>query len=762
MYWISDKNAHELTPLKKTFDIEGENITFETGKLGLLINGAVTISDENDNLLFVTTWVKTDWLNESVDFFPLTVEFQEKFYATWKIAGSRFRKREGRPSDEATLMARIIDRPIRPMFPKGIINEVQIIATVLSATWKKDLGFWGITWASLGLMIAWVSDFEWPVSGCKLALMEGWKYIFNPSNEDEENARLVLLTAWTKDAITMVEAWAKEVSDEEMVLALEKSHNIIKKICELQEEYIAEYKAEFGIEELEMTYNKPDESIYEEVREFLTEEKLEVLYNKGKKEFQLNLDMLDIETREYLIEKWYNIWDKNEGEDVIDEGSIWAFVYKRVKEVMRKNILEHEKRLDWRALDEVRTVFGETGLLPRTHGSALFQRGLTQALSITTLGGPDDVELVDGMMPEEERRYIHHYNFPPYSVWEVRRLRGVWRREIGHGALAERALEPVLPTEAEFPYTIRVVSEIMTCNGSSSMASICGSTMSLMNAWVPIKAPVWWVAMWMIYDEETWKYKILSDIQAQEDFLWDMDFKVWRTKKGITAMQLDVKIKWLKMEVFKEAFAQSVWAVDYILEKMLEAQPTVSENLSPYAPLILNLQVPVDKISAVIWRWWENVQRMEKELEVKISIEDDGNTTITASSQENWEEVIRQIKEILWEPKVWYKWTWKVAKIIDGVWAIIDFRGKSGMIHISKLSPKRVMKVEDIVKEGDNVEFEIIQVDEAKWRIWLQRIPTEAEIKEHKEFLAKKEAERKAVSEVKVEVKKKEEEKKSD
>lgn len=758
MYWISDANAHEITPLKKTYDIEGENITFESGKLGLLINWAVTISDENDNVLFVTTWVKTEWLNEQADFFPLVVEFQEKYYATWKIAWSRFRKREWRANDEATLMARIIDRPIRPMFPKWIINEVQIIATVLSATWEKELGFWWITWASLGLMIAW-TPFEWPVAGCKLSLTKEGKYIFNPTTKQEEEARLNLLTAWTKDAITMVEAGAQEVSDEEMLMALEKSHEIIKKICKFQEDFVEEYKKEFSIEKIEMTFNKPDETLYEEVRWFLTEEKLEVLYNKWKKEFQLNLDMLDIETKEFLISKWHNLWDKtDEEENIIAESSIWALVYKRVKEVMRKNVLEKEKRLDGRALDEVRPVFAETWLLARTHGSALFQRWLTQAVSITTLGWPDDTQVLDWMMPESEKRYMHHYNFPPYSVWEVRMLRWVGRREIWHGALAERALIPVLPSLEEFPYTIRVVSEIMTCNGSSSMASICGSTMSLMNAWVPIKAPVWGVAMWMIYDEETWKYKILSDIQAQEDFLWDMDFKVWRTKKWITTMQLDVKIKWLKMQVFRDAFAQSSWAVDYILEKMLEAQAEVSKNLSPYAPLILNIQVPVDKIAAVIGRGWENVQRMEKELEVKISIEEDWNTTITASSQENWEKVISQIKEILWEPKVWYKWVWKVEKIIEWVWAIVAFRGKSGMIHISKLALKRVANVQDIVKVWDEVEFEILQVDMAKWRIWLARIPTEAEKKEYKEYLEKKEKEHKEyLAKKEAETKKKEE-----
>ena len=739
MIWISDKNAPLLEPLKKTYEIEWQKITFESWKIWLLIDWAVTISDENDNILFVTAWFKQDWLNEKADFFPLVVDFQEKYYATWKIWGNKFQKREWRPTDDATLSARLIDRPIRPMFPKGIVNDTQVIVTVLSASWERELGFWWIVWASLTLMMAW-TPFEWPVWACRLALMADWKYIFNPSVEEEKSSILNLLTAGTSDAITMVEAAAKEASDKQMLDALAKSHEIIKKIIEAEKDYLALYKDKYWIPEPKVVYNLPNADIYSEIKEFLTEEKLEVLYDKGKKEFQKELDNLTDLTKEYLLWVWYNFEDENQ-EKYLDENSIWEFVYKRVKEVMRKNILQNERRLDWRKLDEVRTVSWEVSLLPRTHGSALFRRGLTQALSVTTLWGPDDTQVLDGMMPETEKIYMHHYNFPPYSVWEVRMLRWVWRREIWHWALAEKALVAVLPSLEEFPYTIRVVSEIMTCNGSSSMASICGSTMSLMNAWVPIKAPVAWVAMWMIYDEETWNYKILSDIQAQEDFLWDMDFKVWRTKNWITAMQLDVKIKWLKLEVFENTFAQSKWAIDYILEEMLKVQPKVAENLSPYAPLILKISIPVDKISAVIWRGWENVQKMEKDYSVNISIADDWLTTITASSQENWDIVIAKIKEIIWEPEVWYKWTWIVSKIIDWVWAIVDFKWKSWMIHISKLSYKRIAKVEDLLKVGDSVDFEILEIDNAKWKIWLKRVLSEAEKKELEELKKQKEAE---------------------
>lgn len=730
MIGLSDKNATKITPLKKSYSIEGKNYTFETGKLGLLTNGAVMMSDDFENVMFTTAWFKTEWLNTQADFFPLVVDYVEKFYATWLIGWNRFQRREGRPSDNATLTARLIDRPIRPMFPKGIINDTQLLVNVLSATGEKELGTWWITSSSLALMMTW-APFEWPVSWVKVITTKDGKFIYDPSTEEEDNARLSLVVAGTLDAITMVEAGWHEVSDEEMMSGLEYAHKIIIDLCNAQIDYIEDYKKQFGIPEIEATYNNPNVSSYEVVKEFLTEEKLECLYEKGKKEFQKELDNLDTETKEFFKEKGLlvdasdssikNVCSLEEWQSCVDEGSIWALVYKRVKEVMRKNVLVNSKRLDGRKLDEVREVIWETGLLPRTHGSALFQRGMTQALSIVTLWGPDDALTLEWMMPESSKRYFHQYNFPPYSVGEVRMMRWVGRREIGHWALAERALVPVLPDLKDFPYTMRVVSEITTCNGSSSMASVCGSTMSLMHAGVPIKAPVAWVAMWMIYDDNTGDYKILSDIQAQEDFLWDMDFKLARTWNGITAMQLDVKIKWLKMQVFRDAFSQWKEATDYILSKMLEVQPSVNTELSKYAPLIMTMEIPVDKIRAIIGKWWENVQRLEAEYDVRISIADDGITTITARNQEWWQKAISEIKEMLWIPDVWYKWVWKIVKIIDGTWAIVEFRWQTGMIHISKLAATRVVKVEDVVNLWDMVEFEIIQVDTAKWKIGLKK-----------------------------------------
>lgn len=712
MIGLSDRNAVDIVPLKKTYCVWGKNITFETGKMGLLANGSVTLSDDVWNVLFITAGIKESWVNEKADFFPLVVDYQEKFYATWKIGWNRFMKREWRPSEASVLTSRLIDRPIRPMFPKWFINDVQIIATALSSDWEGDLGFLGITWASLALLMS-GAPFEWPVSGVKMIQTQDGKYIFDPDFEEEKTAKLTLLVAGTLDAITMVESQWNEVSQWEMMDGLKFAFGVIQDFCSAQTDFIQEYKKVFDIPEVKTYFNLPDENLFEHISHYLTEDKLEFLYGTGKKDFQAWLDTLEVETKTYLIEQ--NIISSDE------EVGVQEHIYKKVKEIMRKNVLQKEKRLDLRKLDEVRQVKCETGILPRVHGSGLFQRGMTQVLSVTTLGWPDDIQIIDDMYEETTRRYIHHYNFPPFSVGEVRMLRGVGRREIWHGKLAEKALEPVLPNETSFPYMIRVVSETMTCNGSSSMASVCGSTLSLMQAWVPISAPVAWVAMGMIYDETTKNYKILSDIQAQEDFLWDMDFKVAMTPNWITAMQLDVKIKWLSFEVFDQAFSQAKISIDYILWEMLKIQPTVAPILSPYAPLIMNIFVPVEKIREVIGKWWENVQRMEKQYSVSISIADDGNTTITAKDQMWWQQTIEEISAMIWEPEVGYNWSGKVVKIIDWTGAIVEFRGKSGMIHISKLAPTRVLKVDDVVKVWDRVEFEVIEVNKEKWRIGLKR-----------------------------------------
>ncbi len=723
MIWLSDKTATELKSLKKTYEIEWQNITFEAGKIGLLANWAVTISNENWNVLFTTCGIKEEWVNKMASYFPLSVEYQEKYYATWKIGWNRFHKREWRPSEVAIINSRIIDRPIRPMFPKWLINEIQIIAATLSSSNESDFSFHWITWASLTLLMT-TAPFEWPVSWVRVVLTSDDKLIFDPNFIEEEDSKLTLIVAGTVDAITMVESQSKEVSDDDMMKSLEFAHGIIKTICKAQLDFIADYEKNYWICKVKEFYNKPDETLYSNIQKFLTKEKLDALYETWKHEFQETLNKFDEEVKDFLInEKLYAFEAGSDMLKVKEEMTfVWDLVYKRVKEVMRLNVLQNEKRLDGRKLNEVRKIIWDVGLLPRTHWSALFQRGMTQALSVTTLGWPDDIQIIDGMYEEDTKRYIHHYNFPPYAVWEVRMMRWTGRREIGHGRLAEKAIEVVLPNDLDFPYMMRVVSETMTCNWSSSMASICWSSMSLMNAWVPLKTHVAWVAMGMIYDEETWKYKILSDIQAQEDFLGDMDFKVARTKDGITAMQLDVKVKWLSMQVFKEAFSQSTEATSYILKEMNSIISEPNKELSPHAPRILSIVIPVDKIREIIWKWWENIQKAEATFAVKIHIEDDWKTFVTWKDSIWAEKALAWVKNIIWEPTVWEIHTWEIINIITWTWAIVEFRGKTGMIHISKLAPTRVATVEEIVKVWEKIEIEVLTVDKEKWRIGLKLV----------------------------------------
>lgn len=707
-----DKTAQSIEVLKKDYIIWGKNISFETGKLALLANGSVTITDENGNMLLVTAWVKETWVNENPPFFPFVVDFQEKFYATWKIGWNKFQKREGRPSDSAILTARLIDRPIRPMFDDGYVNDTQIIVTVLSSDNESDIGYRWITWASLALSLAW-APFEGPVSGVKVAMMNDGSFVYAPTFEQEEEAKLMVIVSGTKDAITMVEADAKEATDKEMLDILEYSHCLIKEICNAQSEFLAEAKALYGEKSVKAVYQKFPEDEYEKVAAFLGD-KVSDIYGLGKKDFSAKVSELE----ELVVEHFGLDEDKEEYE--ISKEFVSDYVYKLIKKTIRSGVLNNEKRLDGRALNEVRPVSWAKALLPRTHGSALFQRWLTQSLSVATLGWPSDAQIVDDMLSEdEERRYMHHYNFPPFSVWEVKMLRAASRRDIGHGNLAEKALLPVLPDEKDFPYVVRVVSEITTCNGSSSMASVCGSTMSLLNAWVPLKNMVSWVAMWMIHDEETWNYKIMSDIQAQEDFVWDMDFKVARTDAWITAMQLDVKIKGLTMDVFEKAFAQSKEACGYILDEM---QKVISapDEMSPYAPRIISFPIPVEKISTVIGRGGENVQRMEKEYSVSIHIEDDGETIISWVWEDGSKAAKDEILAMIWEPKAWEKHIGSVKKVLE-IWAIVSFKGKDWMIHISKFGEK-IEKVEDKVSEGDKVEIEIIKVDPVKGRVELKFI----------------------------------------
>lgn len=711
--WLKDKNALERAVVTKTYTIAGKDITLESGRLALFATGSIVIHDAVGNFLLTTCGIGNP---KDGDFFPLTVEFQEKYYANGKIGGNRFMKREGRPSEASILNSRVIDRPIRPMFPKGTRTDTQIIATIMSSSGLSDFGFYGITGASLSTMLAGVKEFEWPVAGVRIVSDEAGNMIFDPTFEQIAAAHLDLTVAGTMDAITMVESQGQEVSNELMVKAFEYAHEIIKELCHAQADFLAEYKKVHVLPETTLTVVDTDETVLARVRDIITEDQVKAVYGLGKLEFHDSIHN--------LVESTATALGYDEETNTPKMADIADSVKDVVKTHMRKTVLTTRTRLDGRACDEVRPVRATAPILPRTHGSALFERGVTQVLSITTLGGPSDIQLIDDMFEEDTKRYIHHYNFPPFSVGEVKPLRGVGRREVGHGRLAEKALEPVLPKESDFPYMIRVVSETTTCNGSSSMASVCGSTMSLMDAGVPISAMVAGVAMGMIYDEDTGKYEILADIQAQEDFLGDMDFKVARTDKGITALQMDCKIAGLSMDVIRGVFARSVDACGYIMGEMKKCLSEPRTELSPYAPFLLAVFVPEDKMREVIGKGGETIQGIEKEYGVEVNLEDDGQCTITAKTQEAGKAALEFIKWILKDIEVGDVYEGKIVKILDTVGAIVELgKGKEGMIHISKFGvPQRIANVNDVAKVGEIVKVKVYNVDKEKWRIGLEKM----------------------------------------
>lgn len=713
---LSDQNALSKEIIARTYSIGGKNITFESGKLALLSDGSAVIRDEDGNYLLTTAGIKRE-ANPAASFFPLSCEFQEKYYATGKIGGNRFMKREGRPSEAAILNSRLIDRPIRPMFPKGTLNDIQIISTIFSSSGLSDFGFYGITGASLALQLAGVIEFEGPVAAVRVALIDGI-FKFDPTIEELKIATLDLTVAGTPDAITMVESQGQEVNDQTMLQAFEFAHALVKDLCKAQLEFLAAYKSTHAVPSLSLTIKAIDSALFDRIDASITDEKIAGLYRLGKSEFHDRLTLLENEVKVAL--------GYTGDSEAMNASEIEDIVYSVVKKHMRKNILGTGLRLDGRKLDEVRAIRGEYGVLPRTHGSALFQRGITQVLNITTLGGPGDIQIVDDMFEETTKRYIHHYNFPPSSVGEVRPLRGVGRREIGHGRLAEKALEPVLPSLEKFPYFIRTVSETTTCNGSSSMASICGSSMSMMDAGVPISAIVAGVAMGMIYDDDTGKYEVLSDIQAQEDFLGDLDFKVAGTQKGITALQMDCKIAGLSLAVIAQVFTEAKIAIDHIRTEMTRELTAPRATLSPYAPFILSVFVPEAKMREVIGKGGETIQGIEKDFGVEVNLDDNGQCSITAKNQVSGQAALDRIKGILKDDEVGDILEGKVVKILEGVGAITEWaKGKSGMIHISKIAKERVVNIEDFLKVGDIVQVKIIAVDKEKGRVGLERIIAE-------------------------------------
>ncbi|MGB9813563.1 MAG: polyribonucleotide nucleotidyltransferase [Thermovenabulum sp.] len=670
-------------------EIAGRTLVFETGKLAQQANGSV-LARYGDTVVLVTATASKE-PREGVDFLPLTVDYEERLYAVGKIPGG-FIKREGKPSEKAILSARLIDRPLRPLFPKDLRNDIQIIATILSVDQDNTPDVLAINGASLALCISDI-PFEGPVGAVSVGLVDG-QFVINPTVEQHEKSRLRLVVAGTKDAILMVEAGADEVTEEEMLNAILYGHEEIKKIVAFQEEIISK----IGKPKMEIPPIVIDADMEKAVREFATPEILKAIRIYDKQEREAYLSKITEETLLHFAETYPE-----------KEKEISDILYSILKEEVRKMITKEGIRPDGRKSNEIRPISCEVGILPRTHGSGLFTRGQTQVLTVATLGALGDVQILDGLDLEETKRYMHHYNFPPYSTGETRVLRGPGRREIGHGALAERALEPMIPPEEEFPYTIRLVSEVLSSNGSTSMASVCGSTLALMDAGVPIKAPVAGIAMGLIKEEE--KVTILSDIQGIEDFLGDMDFKVAGTAKGITAIQMDIKIKGIDAEILKKALAQAREGRLFILEKMLSVISEPRKELSPYAPRIFSLTIDPEKIRDVIGPGGKTINKIISETGVKIDIEDDGRIYVAAPNEKAGEKALDMINKITQDVEVGKVYVGKVLRITNFGAFVEILPGKEGLVHISKLAKGRVKRVEDVVNVGDEILVKVTDID---------------------------------------------------
>lgn len=670
-------------------EIAGRNMIIETRKIAQQANGSVVIRYGDTVLLVTATASKKP--REGVDFLPLTIDYEERLYAVGKIPGG-FIKREGKPSEKAILSARVIDRPLRPLFPKGFRNDVQVVSTVLSVDQDNTPDIAAINGASCALCISDI-PFAGPVGAVSVGLIDG-KFVINPTVSESEKSRLNLIVAGTKEAVLMVEAGADEVSEDEMLKAILFGHEEIKKIVEFQEDIIKQV----GKTKMEFTEETVDSEIEKAVREFATNKMSEAIRTYEKLEREALIDKV----KEDTLMHFQDVFPDSEKE-------IAEVLYDILKEEVRKMISYEGIRPDGRSHDEIRPISCEVGILPRTHGSGLFTRGQTQALTVATLGALGDVQILDGLGIEESKRYMHHYNFPPYSTGETKVLRGPGRREIGHGALAERALEPMIPSEEDFPYTIRLVSEILSSNGSSSMASVCGSTLALMDAGVPIKAPVSGIAMGLIKEED--KVTILTDIQGMEDFLGDMDFKVAGTRNGITAIQMDIKINGIDEKILESALKQAREGRLFILDKMLSVISEPNDELSPYAPRILTITIDPEKIRDIIGPGGKTINKIISETNTKIDIEDDGRVYIAAPDESLGRKALEIIKKLTQNVEVGKTYIGKVLRITNfGAFAEI-LPGREGLIHISKLSKERVRKVEDVVKIGDEILVKVTDID---------------------------------------------------
>lgn len=673
-----------------SIDLAGRQLTVETSQLAKQANGAVLVRYGDTAVLSTATASKEP---KNVDFFPLTVNYEERLYAVGKIPGG-FIKREGRPSEKAILASRLIDRPIRPLFADGFRNEVQVVSIVMSVDQDCSSEMAAMLGSSLALSISDI-PFEGPIAGATVGRING-EFVINPTVEQQEQSDIHLVVAGTKDAINMVEAGADQVPEETMLEAIMFGHDEIKRLIAFQEEIVQAV----GKEKSEVKLYEVDAVLNQAVREMSEKDMHSAIqvHEKHAREDAIN------EVKKRVIEHY-----EAQEADADTIGQVNEILYKIVKEEVRRLITVEKIRPDGRKGDEIRPLASEVGILSRTHGSGLFTRGQTQALSICTLGALGDVQILDGLGVEESKRFMHHYNFPSFSVGETRPMRGPGRREIGHGALGERALEPVIPSEKDFPYTVRLVSEVLESNGSTSQASICGSTLAMMDAGVPLKAPVAGIAMGLVKTGE--HYTILSDIQGMEDHLGDMDFKVAGTAKGVTALQMDIKIDGLSREILEEALQQAKVGRVHILNHMLSVIAEPRTELSAYAPKIITMTINPDKIRDVIGPSGKQINKIIEETGVKIDIEQDGTVFISSINQEMNDKAKKIIEDIVREVQVGEIYEGKVKRV-EKFGAFVElFSGKDGLVHISELALERVGKVEDVVKIGDVITVKVIEID---------------------------------------------------
>jgi len=681
--------------------VGNQKITFETGKLAGQANGSLTVRVGNA-MLFASA-VMSESAREGIDFLPLSIDYEERLYAGGRIPGSFFR-REGRPSDEAILIARLADRPIRPLFNKKIRNEVQIIIYSLSADRETPLDILAVNAASAALHI---SDIPWagPIGAVRVGRIDG-EFVINPNYDEMEYSDLDLRVAGTKDAILMVESGSKEIAEDVMIDAITFAHKGIIPIVDLQEEM----RAEVGKEKREVEVKSIDEDLVNTIYE-QSHDRINTLLDQPYEKENLYGGIDEI--REDII----NELAGDDEEKKPDVKEAFDSAYRRI---VRERIINKGIRPDGRETSEIRDIWCEIGTSPRAHGSGIFTRGETQVFTLATLGTPKEAQELDTLSPEESKRYMHHYNFPPFSTGEVKRIYRS-RREVGHGALAERALEPVLPDEKDFPYTMRLVSEVMSSNGSTSMASVCGSTLALMDTGVPIKSPVAGIAMGLIKEGEN--YKILTDILGLEDHLGDMDFKVAGTREGITALQMDIKIKGITPQIMEEALAQAKEARLYIIDKICEVISEPHKDLKPFVPRIATIKIPVEKIGAIIGPGGKTIRAIQEETDTKVDVAEDGTVYIAATDKENEDKAREQIERLTESPVVGRIYTGKVVRTTNYGAFIEILPGTDGMVHISQLDTERVNKVEDIAQVGDEITVMITDIDrEGKIRLSRQAV----------------------------------------